>query len=222
MTVPTTDLRSVLPEPAVVAVLRTATAGRALEMADALISGGVTVLEVTTSIPGAAGVVGELVGDDRLVVGAGTVTDLEQLETMLEAGARFVVSPGLAGDVLTAGLAHGIPVIPGVLTPSEVISATRLGATTVKLFPAGTVGPAHLAALTSVFPDVGFVPTGGVDASNLARWLDAGSVAIGVGSVLEKVFEQHGARGLKALAGELVSLTVTATGSAHTQKENVG
>lgn len=220
MSLPTSDLRTVLPAPGVVAVLRTQTASEALEMADALRSGGVTVLEVTTSIPEAEGVVRRLAQHDDVVVGAGTVTAPAQLHSMLEAGARFIVSPGIHEGVLDAGLAAGVPVVPGVLTPSEVIRARGLGATTLKLFPAGTVGPGHLEALRSVFPGTGFIPTGGVDAANIGRWLEAGSVAVGVGSILDRTYRRQGARALEALATELVGLMPTTTVNDTIEKEH--
>lgn len=203
MTAP--DLRTLLPGPSVLAVLRTRTARTAVEMAAPLKAGGITVLEVTTTVPDAAGVIRELAGDPELLVGAGTVTTTAQLDAVLAAGSRFVVSPGLDEDVLVAGLAAGVPTVPGVLTPTEVIRARALGAGTIKLFPADTVGIAHLRALQSVFPDTGFIPTGGVDATSIAGWLGAGPVAVGVGSVLEKTYVDHGAAALEALAAELVA-----------------
>ncbi|GHJ57587.1 ketohydroxyglutarate aldolase [Nocardioides sp. OK12] len=199
------DLRTLLPGPSVLAVLRTRTARTAVEMAAPLKAGGITVLEVTTTVPDAAGVIRELAGDPELLVGAGTVTTTAQLDAVLAAGSRFVVSPGLDEDVLVAGLAAGVPTVPGVLTPTEVIRARALGAGTIKLFPADTVGIAHLRALQSVFPDTGFIPTGGVDATSIAGWLGAGPVAVGVGSVLEKTYVDHGAAALEALAAELVA-----------------
>lgn len=203
-TATTPDLRTLLPAPAVLAVLRTASARTALDMAAPLKAGGITVLEVTTTVPDAAAVIRELAGDPELLVGAGTVTTTAQLDAVLEAGARFVVSPGLDEGVLGAGLAAGVPTVPGVLTPTEVIRARALGASTIKLFPADTVGPQHLAALQAVFPDTGFVPTGGVDLSTIERWLAAGPVAVGVGGVLEKTFRSGGAAALEALAAALV------------------
>jgi len=107
-----------------------------------------------------------------------------QAREAVDAGARFLVSPGVTDDLARAMLATGVPVLMGALTPSEVMHVTALGAHAVKVFPASLGGPAYLRALRAPFPDVSFVPTGGVNVSNLAEWFRAGAVAVGVGGEL--------------------------------------
>jgi 2-dehydro-3-deoxyphosphogluconate aldolase/(4S)-4-hydroxy-2-oxoglutarate aldolase len=119
-----------------------------------------------------------------VVVGAGTIRDRDQLDAAVAAGADFLVTPHLDPRLLEAMLATGVPVLPGVMTPSEVAAALDAGAQAVKLFPASTVGPRHLRALRGPFPDLPVVPTGGIGAADVRSWLDAGALAIGAGSEL--------------------------------------
>ncbi len=170
----------------VVAVLRGASAADAVEVAGALVEGGVRALEVTFTTPGAGAALRELRerhGDDALV-GAGTVTTPGQVEEAVEADAAFLVSPGLDPGLVERMTATGRLCLPGVLTPSEVLQAVRLGLRALKLFPGSLGGPAHLRALRAPFPEVAFVPTGGVSAANAPEWLAAGALAVGAGGSL--------------------------------------
>lgn len=133
--------------------------------------------------------------DDRVMVGAGTVTTPEHVEKAVVAGAAFLVSPGCDPDLVPTMLDTGLAVLPGVLTPSEVMLAGRLGVGTVKLFPGSLGGPAYLKALRGPFPEVGFVPTGGVSVENVADWFAAGAVAVGVGGALAPPKIEAGERG---------------------------
>lgn len=198
------DIRSLLPTPAPIAVLRAATSGSALEMAKALVAGGLQVLEVTLTTPGALKLITELAADPTLVVGAGTVTRPHEVDEVISAGAQFVVSPGLDPEVVEAGLRHSVPMLPGAITPTEVMAARRCGVTSTKLFPAGTVGPAHLSALGQVFPEIGFVPTGGIGPDDVGTWIRAGACAIGIGSVINSTFTSEGHHGLEQLATHLI------------------
>lgn len=169
----------------VLAVLRAPDPAGAERAVEALIGGGVTGIEVTYSTPDAAAVISTLrkaYGD--AVVGAGTVTTTGQAAEAAEAGAQFLVSPGIDEEVVAAMLATGLPTMAGALTPTEVMAATRLGVDVVKIFPGSLVGPSYLRSLRGPFPDVPLMPTGGVSASNVADWLAAGAVAVGVGSEL--------------------------------------
>lgn len=181
-----TALLDALAEAAVVAVLRAPDAESALRGVDALVAGGVVGIEITYSTPDALSVIAEI-GErygDRLVLGAGTVRTPQQAAEAVDAGARFLVSPGTTDELAHAMLATGVPVLLGALTPSEVMHVAALGAHAVKVFPASLGGPAYLRALRAPFPDVPFVPTGGVNASNLAEWLQAGALAVGAGGEL--------------------------------------
>ncbi len=170
----------------VVAVMRAPDAGAAVSGAAALVDGGVRALEITYSTPGAADVIARLRAEygDEVVVGAGTVTTTRQVAESVGAGADFLVSPGVTAEVAEAMRASGAPFALGALTPSEVMAATDLGADLVKLFPGSLGGPDYLRALRGPFPDVPFMPTGGVSVDNARTWLEVGAVCLGAGGDL--------------------------------------
>ena len=179
----TGELRRELAGRGIVAVLRASSAERAVAAGRALADGGVTMLEVTFTVPGAVTAIERLAADDRLIVGAGTVLTPDQARGAAQAGARFLVSPHLDHTVLDAADELGVPAIPGVFTPTEV-AAAALRCSVMKLFPASIGGPALLTALRRPFPELAVVPTGGVDAGNVGDWLAAGAVAVAAGSDL--------------------------------------
>lgn len=183
---PDTDPLAALRAATVVAVLRAPSAAAAIQTVEALIAGGVTGIEVTYSTPDAAAVIRELRArhGDSIYLGAGTVLDAAQATEAVAAGAEFLVSPGTEPTLAAAMLDTGVTVLAGALTPSEVMATLACGVHVVKLFPASLGGPAFLRALRGPFPDVHFVPTGGVRADNLGEWLAAGAVAVGAGSDL--------------------------------------
>ncbi|MGH3086640.1 MAG: bifunctional 4-hydroxy-2-oxoglutarate aldolase/2-dehydro-3-deoxy-phosphogluconate aldolase [Rubrobacteraceae bacterium] len=168
------------------AVVRGESREAALEVVGALVEGGVLGIEVTFTTPEASGVMKDLDEEygDIILLGAGTVINHEQVERAAEAGATFLVSPGCDPDLLPAMLDTGLLTLPGALTPSEVMLARRLGAPAVKLFPGSSGGPSYLKALLGPFPDIAFVPTGGVSLDNIADWFAAGAFAVGAGSSL--------------------------------------
>jgi len=170
----------------VVAVLRAPSAEAAVQATDALVAGGVTGIEITYSTPDAAAVIREVRRrhGDAVHLGAGTVLTPSQAGEAVAAGAEFLVSPGTEATLAAAMLETGATVLSGALTPSEVMAVVALGVHVVKLFPASLGGPAFLRALRGPFPDVSFVPTGGVNADNLGEWLAAGAVAVGAGGEL--------------------------------------
>jgi 2-dehydro-3-deoxyphosphogluconate aldolase/(4S)-4-hydroxy-2-oxoglutarate aldolase len=179
-----------------VAVVRARDPEEAIAIADALFSAGLEAIELTFTTPEIERAFPEVrrrLGS-RLLLGAGTITTLGQLQVAVEAGADFLVSPHLNPELLTAMLASGRLAIPGVLTPSEVASALLLGADAVKLFPASTVGPAHMKALFGPFPGLRVVPTGGITIASAGTWLAAGAVAVGLGGeLLPKALRDAGA-----------------------------
>jgi 2-dehydro-3-deoxyphosphogluconate aldolase / (4S)-4-hydroxy-2-oxoglutarate aldolase len=168
------------------AVVRGESRAGALEVVGALIEGGVLGIEITLTTPEATQVIRDLDEEygDRILLGAGTVTTHEQVEQSAEAGATFLVSPGCDPNLLPAMLETGLLVVPGTLTPSEVMLARGLGAQAVKLFPGSLGGPAYLKALLGPFPGVPFVPTGGVSLGNIVDWFAAGAFAVGAGGTL--------------------------------------
>jgi Entner-Doudoroff aldolase len=172
-----------LTETRIVAVLRLRDHGLATEVCDALVRGGIRVLELTQDDPGALAALRRVAGIDA-VVGAGTVMDAETVAAVADAGARFVVSPNVDAEVIAATLRAGLAPLPGALTATEVAAAVAAGAEIVKLFPAGPMGPGYLRALRGPFERVRFVPTGGIAHDAAGEWIAAGAVAVGLGSDL--------------------------------------
>ncbi|MGC8550409.1 MAG: bifunctional 4-hydroxy-2-oxoglutarate aldolase/2-dehydro-3-deoxy-phosphogluconate aldolase [Acidobacteriaceae bacterium] len=176
-----------LEQTALIPVLRASSAKEAHAMVDAMVAGGVEVLEVTMTVPGAIGILRELKQNfgDRILLGSGTVTTVADCEATIEAGAEFVVSPSLHLDVIALTRKAGKLSIPGALTPTEVITAWRAGADYVKVFPCSALGGAsYLKALKAPFPEIRLIPTGGVTLTTAADFLHAGASALGVGTDL--------------------------------------
>jgi 2-dehydro-3-deoxyphosphogluconate aldolase/(4S)-4-hydroxy-2-oxoglutarate aldolase len=168
-------------------VLRARSAAEGHALVEALVAGGITVIEVTMTVPGAVELLRELKRGygDGLLLGSGTVTDAEQAATTIDAGAEFVVSPSFHPDVVAKTKELGKVSIPGALTPTEVITAWRAGADYVKIFPCSAVGGAsYLKALLAPFPELRLIPTGGVTLATAADFLKAGARALGVGTDL--------------------------------------
>jgi len=150
---------------------------------DALIGGGVELVEVTIDTPGALAAVQRAAADGH-TVGVGTVVSAEQVEACAAAGARFVVSPGLIPDVIDAAQELGLEPLPGVFTATEVLAAAAAGARMMKLFPASCGGPPYLRALRGPFPAIRLVPTGGVRIDEIPAYFDAGASVVALGSEL--------------------------------------
>ena len=154
---------------------------------EAMIAGGVTVVEVTMTVPGAIVVLKELKSEygSTLLLGSGTVTTATEAQATIDAGAEFVVSPSLHPEVISATKTNGKLSIPGALTPTEVITAWRAGADYVKIFPCSAMGGAsYLKSLLAPFPLLKLIPTGGVTLETAASFIQAGARALGVGSDL--------------------------------------
>lgn len=168
-------------------VLRAKSAKQAHAIVQAMIAGGVTVVEVTMTVPGAIDLLKELKSEygSTLLLGSGTVTTAEQAEATINAGAEFVVSPSLHSAVIAATKAAGKLSIPGALTPTEAVTAWDAGADYIKIFPCSAVGgAAYLKALLAPFPHFKLIPTGGVTLQTAESFLKAGAQALGVGSDL--------------------------------------
>jgi 2-dehydro-3-deoxyphosphogluconate aldolase / (4S)-4-hydroxy-2-oxoglutarate aldolase len=174
-------------EVGVIPVVRATTADEAMRAIDAIREGGISVLEITMTVPGAVGVIEQVAarfGDDALV-GAGTVLDPETARDCIAAGAKFVVSPALNMETIAYCREQDVAVMPGALTPTEVVNAWNAGADFVKVFPAGAVGGAsYLKALKAPLPQIELVPTGGVSLKTAADFIRAGAAALGVGADL--------------------------------------
>jgi len=170
----------------VIAIGRNLDPERALRIGQVLAATGVPAFEVTLQGAGALDAIRDLSDrlGERLLVGAGTVLDLEGAEAAVGAGARFLVMPVTDVAIVRWAVERGVPVFPGALSPTEVLTAWRAGASAVKLFPASVGGPALLRELRGHLPDIPLMPTGGVTAENAGALIDAGAVAVGVGSWL--------------------------------------
>lgn len=181
-----TDVLSSLRTLGLVPVLRAESETQALALADAIAKGGVTTMEVTMTVPGAIRVMRKLAeARPDLLIGAGTVLDPETARMCILEGAQYVVSPAL--NVKTIDMCHryGIAVLPGALTPTEVITAWEAGADVVKIFPASAMGGAkYLKGLKAPLPQVEMIPTGGVSQATAVEFLEAGAFALGVGADL--------------------------------------
>lgn len=174
-------------EVGIVPVVRVRSADVAYLAADALLEGGIAILEITLTIPNAAAVMRSLATrlGDRALIGAGTVLSPREVDASVDAGAKFVVSPGLDPAVVEAAHRREVPVIPGALTPTEIMTALRLGAEIVKVFPCSAMGGAkYIRALRGPLPHAQLLPTGGVTLSTAADYVEAGAVAVGIGSEL--------------------------------------
>jgi 2-dehydro-3-deoxyphosphogluconate aldolase/(4S)-4-hydroxy-2-oxoglutarate aldolase len=170
-----------------VPVLRAPSADAAIAAAAAIEAGGVPVLEVTMTVPGAIEVIAAVVksSQGRVLVGAGTVLDAETARACILAGAQFIVSPALNVKTIELCQRYSVPIIPGALTPTEIVTAWEAGADVVKVFPCSAVGGAkYLSALRGPLPQIELIPTGGVSLSTAAEFLSAGAFALGVGSDL--------------------------------------
>src|SRR6202522_4275185 len=169
-----------------VPVLRAESAKQALALADAIAAGGVTVLEVTMTVPGAIGVIRALAeARPDILIGAGTVLDAETARMCILEGAQFVVSPALNLQTIEMCHRYSVAVLPGALTPTEIVTAWQAGADVVKVFPASAMGGAkYLTALKGPLPQIEMIPTGGVSLATAKEFLEAGAFALGVGSDL--------------------------------------
>lgn len=170
----------------IAAVVRAESADLAFKAIEAALEGGVNVIEVTFTVPGAIDIIRQLAsqGIEGLILGAGTVLSPEVASDAVDAGAQFLVSPSTKIATIDMAKAKGVPIFPGALTPTEVITAWEAGGDIVKIFPANTMGPSYLKDLHGPFPQVPFMPTGGVDLNTARTWLEAGAVALGVGGAL--------------------------------------
>jgi 2-dehydro-3-deoxyphosphogluconate aldolase/(4S)-4-hydroxy-2-oxoglutarate aldolase len=170
-----------------VPVIRAESSDMAMRVIEAIKAGGVNLLEITMTVPGAVRVIEEVAKryGDQVIVGAGTVLDAETARACILAGAQFVVSPSLNPNTIECCRRYSIPVMPGALTPTEVVTAWQAGADMVKVFPCNAVGGAsYIKALKGPLPQIDLIPTGGVSLKTAADFIKAGSAALGVGGDL--------------------------------------
>jgi len=180
------EVRARIEELAIIPAVRASTDDDALFAAEAVSRGGLPIVELTMTVPKATELIAHLVKKHpHVIVGAGTVLDLETARACLAAGAKFITSPGLDPEIVAFAVKAGITVIPGVLTPSEIIAAVKAGADFVKIFPCTQVGGVdYLRALKYPFPKVAFIAAGGINQQTAGQYLAAGATAVGIGTDL--------------------------------------
>lgn len=174
----------------IVPVVRAPNVEQARRAVEAIYAGGISIVEITMTVPNAPEVIRQVVREygDKVLTGAGTVLRSVDAKRCLDAGAEFLVSPGLANSVLTTAAASSKLAIPGAMTPTELMAAMEKDAKLVKIFPCGNLGGAKfLKSLKAPFPDAALIPTGGVNASNAADYFKAGAFALGIGADLVDV-----------------------------------
>jgi 2-dehydro-3-deoxyphosphogluconate aldolase/(4S)-4-hydroxy-2-oxoglutarate aldolase len=199
------------------AVIRTDTAEQAVEAGRACLRGGISLLEVTLTIPGALDAIARLAREPGANVGVGSVTEPAQVRAAAAAGARFAVSPHFDPDILAETKSQGLLSSMGGVTPTEAMTCHRAGVDVIKIFPASSFGgPAHLKALREPMPFLRLMPTGGVDESNLRAYLDAGAAGFGLGGSL--VDRKSAAAGDWAVVTERARRVVSAVAAWRAEK----
>jgi 2-dehydro-3-deoxyphosphogluconate aldolase/(4S)-4-hydroxy-2-oxoglutarate aldolase len=170
----------------IVAIIRAEKSELLVDVAEALLAGGVEVMEVTFTIPRATDVLEKVAGKlgDRILLGAGTVLDTETARLAILAGAEFIVSPAVNIEVIELCRRYSKPVMPGALTPTEVVSAWQAGADIVKIFPSELTGPKYIKSLKAPLPQIRMMPTGGVNLDTAEEFLKSGACALGIGESL--------------------------------------
>ena len=180
------DVTQAIESMGVVAVIRLKDPAKLRAVVDALAEGGVRALEVTMTVPRAVDLIRELAPTmpSGFLLGAGTVVDADTAKAVIDAGARYVVSPVFRPDVIDACHLRDVPMMPGCFSPTEILAAHDAGADIIKVFPATMLGPQFLKDVRAPLPQVKLMPTGGVTLDNAGDWIRAGAVAVGIGSAL--------------------------------------
>ena len=174
-------------ETGLIPIVRVPSPEDAFRVAEAILAGGIRIAEITMTVPRAIRVMEQVLDrfGDQVLLGAGTILDPESCRAALLAGAQFIVTPALSPGVIEMCRRYSKPCLPGALTPTEVLAAWQAGADMVKIFPCGPAGgPAYIKALKGPFPQIDYVPTGGVNLENAPDFIKAGAAAVAVGSEL--------------------------------------
>ncbi len=170
----------------VIAILRSATGAKIGDAIKAIVAGGIGVIEVTMTTPGALNIIRDTKRalGGAILMGAGTVLDAETARSVLVAGAEFIVTPAVRPEVIRLANRYGVPVLTGAMTPTEALAAHELGSDFIKIFPADNLGPSFIKSLLGPLPMLQLVPTGGITPENAGDYLAAGAAAVGTGSQL--------------------------------------
>lgn len=214
------EILTLIRDTGIVPIVRVQKASDALKIAEAIQHGGLKVVEVTMTVPGAIGVLEKIADQfgDRMVLGAGTVLDPETARSCMLAGAHFFVTPSLNLATIAMALRYSRPIMPGALTPTEIVTAWEAGADMVKVFPCEAMGGAkYIKAVKAPLPQIELVPTGGVDIDNCVDFLKAGASAVAVGSQLvdSKLVAQGEFQKIEALAQQFVQKIREARSQSH-------
>lgn len=197
-----------------VAVVRAESKEQGEKVIDAIIAGGINFIEITMTVPGAVDIIKAMCDKYRdntnVVIGAGTVLDPETARAVILAGAQYVVSPGLNPETVKLCNRYRVPMLPGVMTPTEAITALELGCDIIKVFPGNIVGPAAISSFRGPLPQGEFMPSGGVDVDNVEKWLKAGACAVGTGSNLTAGAKKGDYAAVTAKAQEFVKAVADA------------
>jgi 2-dehydro-3-deoxyphosphogluconate aldolase/(4S)-4-hydroxy-2-oxoglutarate aldolase len=189
--IPKMEIYQQLLDSKVVAVIRGKDAQEAIAVAEAAVAGGLRAVELTYTTPNVAKVFEQLSGSAALI-GAGTVLDAETARHALLHGAQFVVSPYFDAEIAVMCNRYNVPYLPGCMTIKEMVQATEAGCDILKLFPANGFEPSFIGSVNGPLPNVRIMPTGGININNMNAWLDAGAVAVGIGSDLTKAYRSSG------------------------------
>lgn len=207
----------------VIAVVRLNEPGSLRRAAEAVVAGGIGSFEVTLTTPGAVDAIRELVAATipGCLVGAGTVLDAATARTVIEAGARFVVSPTLEPEVIDCCVDHNVICIPGAFSPTEILQAWRLGASLVKVYPSCSVGPDFFRNILAPLPFLRMVPSGGMTLENAAEWIRAGAAAVSMaGALVDPVLVKNG--GWNELAARARRLVDSVAGARRERAAKIG
>ncbi len=196
----------------IVPVIRAEDKSQAINITEAVKEGGIKVLEITMTVPGAISVIKELSDkyrdDPEITIGAGSILDGETARNAILAGAEFIVGPSLNREMIEVANRYQKVVIPGAMTPTEVVKAMEAGADVVKIFPAALFGPKIIKAIKGPIPQARLLPTGGVNHDNVKEWFKAGSFAVGAGSAIVKGAEEGDFDKVRDNAARFVELIV--------------
>ncbi len=189
----------------VVAVIRGGNADEAVQVTKSAIQGGIKAIELTYTTP-QIGQVFDRLADVDAVIGAGTVLDAETARHAILHGAKFIVSPNFQYSIATLCNRYAVPYLPGCMTITEMVRAVESGCDIIKLFPASQFDPSFISSVQGPLPHIRIMPTGGISLGNINTWLDAGAVAVGIGSDLTKAYRAGGELAVKKLAAEYVTI----------------
>lgn len=197
---------NILKEEKAVAVIRTKTYEEAKEISIASIEGGMKIIEVTMSVPGAPKLIKELKEKYKdICVGAGTVLTRDAVDECIESNVDFIVSPCVDEEIIEYANERKVLIIPGLMTMSELNKVYKMGLRFIKVFPGNVVGKGFIGAAKSIFEDISIMPTGGVNKDNISEWIQAGADCSGIGSDLNKAYKSNGTLGVKEYCIEVTT-----------------